>query len=81
LTNSNSRPASGWNGCVTRTRDKPLRSGGLGAFDESIQRVTGGLNSLVKAAKRRARGYRTNRNYIAMIYLAVGKLNAGPAIA
>jgi Transposase len=39
-----------------------------------------GLNSLVQAAKRRARGYRTNRNYIAMIYLVAGKLTAGPAI-
>ena len=40
-----------------------------------------GLNSLIQAAKRRARGYRTNRNFIAMIYLIVGKLNAGPMIA
>jgi transposase len=40
-----------------------------------------GLNSLIQAAKRRARGYRTNRNYIAMIHLVVGKLNAGPVIA
>jgi transposase len=39
-----------------------------------------GLNSLFQAAKRRARGYRTNRNFIAMIYLIAGKLNAGPAI-
>jgi transposase len=38
-----------------------------------------GLNSLVQAAKRRARGYRTNRNYIAMIYLVAAKLNPGPA--
>jgi transposase len=38
------------------------------------------LNSLIQAAKRRARGYRTNRNFIAMIYLIVGKLNAGPII-
>ena len=34
-----------------------------------------GLNSLVQAAKRRARGYRSIRNYIAMIYLTVGKLD------
>ena len=40
-----------------------------------------GLNSLIQAAKRRARGYRSNRNFIAMIYLIVGKLNAGPLIA
>jgi len=40
-----------------------------------------GLNSLIQAAKRRARGYRTNRNYIAVIYLVAGKLQAGPQIA
>jgi transposase len=40
-----------------------------------------GLNSLVQAAKRRARGYRTPRNYKAMIYLVAGKLNAGPQLA
>jgi len=40
-----------------------------------------GLNSLIQAAKRRARGYRTNRNYIAMIYLVAGKLNPGPSAA
>jgi transposase len=40
-----------------------------------------GLNSLIQAAKRRARGYRSNRNFITMIYLIVGKLNAGPATA
>jgi len=33
------------------------------------------LNSLVQAAKRRARGYRSTRTYIAMIYLTVGKLD------
>lgn len=40
-----------------------------------------GLNSLIQAAKRRARGYRSNRNFIAMIYLILGKLNAGPVTA
>lgn len=34
-----------------------------------------GLNSLIQAAKARARGYRTNRNLIAIIYLIGGKLN------
>ncbi len=38
-----------------------------------------GLNSLIQAAKRRARGYRTSRNYKTMIYLVAGKLNPGPA--
>jgi transposase len=39
-----------------------------------------GLNSLIQAAKRRARGYRSPRNYKAMIYLVAGKLNAGPEL-
>ena len=40
-----------------------------------------GLNSLIQAAKRRARGYRSTRNYKAMIYPVAGKLNAGPQLA
>ena len=40
-----------------------------------------GLNSLIQAAKRRARGYRSTRNYKAMIYLVAGKLQPGPQIA
>ena len=44
-------------------------------------RITNGvleaINSLVQAAKRRARGYRTDRHYIAMIYMTAGKLNFG----
>ncbi len=39
-----------------------------------------GLNSLIQAAKRRARGYRSARNYKAIIYLVAGKLNPGPEI-
>ncbi len=34
-----------------------------------------GLNSLIQAAKRRARGYRTVENLIAMVYLVGGKLS------
>lgn len=34
-----------------------------------------GINSLVQAAKAKARGYRTNRNLITMIYLIAGKLD------
>ena len=37
--------------------------------------VLEGINSLIQAAKARARGYRTNRNLITMIYLIAGKLN------
>ena len=33
-----------------------------------------GFNSLIQAAKARARGYRTNRNIITMAYLIGGKL-------
>jgi transposase len=33
-----------------------------------------GINSLIQAAKARARGYRSARNLIAMVYLIAGKL-------
>jgi transposase len=36
--------------------------------------VLEGINSLVQAAKARARGYRTTRNLIMMVYLIAGKL-------
>ncbi|MGO9899264.1 MAG: transposase, partial [Solirubrobacteraceae bacterium] len=39
-----------------------------------------GLNSLIQTAKRRARGYRSTRNYKTMIYLVAGKLNPGPLV-
>ena len=52
----------------------------LGVTRWFVSRITNGLleglNSLVQAAKRRARGYRSTRNYIAMIYLTVGRLDA-----
>jgi transposase len=41
--------------------------------------VLEGINSLVQAAKRRARGYRTSRNLIAMVYLIAGKLDMASA--
>jgi transposase len=34
-----------------------------------------GINSMIQAAKARARGYRTVKNFITMIYLISGKLN------
>ncbi|MDC3418677.1 transposase, partial [Aquibacillus salsiterrae] len=34
-----------------------------------------GINGLVQAAKRKARGYRTVDNFIAMIYATVNKLD------
>ncbi len=39
--------------------------------------VLEGINSLIQAAKARARGYRTTKNLINMIYLISGKLNFG----
>jgi transposase len=34
-----------------------------------------GINSLLQAAKARARGYRSDRNFITMAYLIAGKLD------
>lgn len=34
-----------------------------------------GINSLIPAAKAKARGYRSNRNLCAMIHLIAGRLN------
>jgi transposase len=34
-----------------------------------------GVNSLFQAAKRKARGYRSEKNIVAMVYLIAGKLN------
>ncbi len=44
---------------------------------EHYERYISFSNSLVQAAKARARGYRTTHNLIAMIYLIGGKLNFG----
>ncbi|MDU5143671.1 MAG: transposase [Paenibacillus dendritiformis] len=34
-----------------------------------------GVNSLFQAAKRKARGYRSEKNIIAMVYVLAGKFN------
>lgn len=34
-----------------------------------------GVNSLFQAAKRKARGYRSDKNIVAMVYLFAGKLD------
>jgi len=45
-------------------------------FDTRISNgILEAINGLVQAAKRRARGYRSDRHYIAMIYMTAGKLN------
>ncbi|MGH9203961.1 MAG: ISL3 family transposase, partial [Vicinamibacterales bacterium] len=54
-----------WNG-VMRWHHTKISNGVLEA-----------INSLVQAAKRRARGYRTKENLIAMTYLIAGKLEMG----
>jgi hypothetical protein len=40
-----------------------------------------GLDSRIRAANHRVRGHRCGRDLVAMVYLAVGRLNAGPVIA
>ncbi len=45
-------------------------------FESCIaNRLIEGINSLVQADKAKARGYRSMRNLIAMVYLLVGKLD------
>jgi transposase len=51
-------------------------SGILRWFESRVSNgILEGINSLVQAAKARARGYRTARNLITMIYLIAGKLD------
>lgn len=75
-----------WCNAVNATDLSPLhdfadtvRSHWAGVLRWHQSRVSNGIleafNSLVQAAKRRARGYRTSDNFIAMAYLVVGKLN------
>jgi transposase len=50
--------------------------GVLAWFDSGITNgVLEGINSLIQAAKAKARGYRTTRNLITVVYLIAGKLN------
>ena len=45
-------------------------------FDSRISNgILEGLNSLIQAAKAKARGYRSTRNLVTIIYLIAGKLN------
>ena len=45
-------------------------------FDSKIANgLIEGINSLVQAAKAKARGYRSTRNLKAMVYLLAGKLD------
>ena len=50
-------------------------AGILGHWEEGLTTAfMEGLNSLFSATKRKARGYRTTRNSITMLYLVAGKL-------
>jgi len=50
----------------------------LNWFDSHISTgILEGFNTLIQVAKARARGYRTNRNLITMVYLIAGNLDYG----
>ena len=57
---------------------RTIRSHWSGILRWFTSKITNGLlegiNSLIQAAKAKARGYRTSRNLIAMVYLIAGKL-------
>lgn len=51
-------------------------AGVLQWFDSGISNgILEGINSLIQAAKAKARGYRSTRNLITIVYLIAGKLN------
>ena len=60
---------------------KTLRNHGKGILHWFTSHLTNavleGLNSLLQAAKRKARGYRLHKTFITMAYLIAGKLDLG----
>lgn len=75
-----------WYFWATHSRLEPIKQaaytikrhwdGVLRWFQSNINNgILEGINSLIQAAKAKARGYRTTRNLITMIYLIGGKLN------
>jgi transposase len=75
-----------WYGWAIRSRLEPIkrvartimrhRDGILRWFDSKIANgLIEGINSLVQAAKAKARGYRSLRNLIAITYLIAGKID------
>jgi transposase len=75
-----------WYGWAIRSRLEPMkkvartlkrhREGVLRWFDSKIANgLIEGINSLVQAAKAKARGYRSLRNLMAIIYLITGKID------
>ncbi len=75
-----------WFYWATHSRLEPIKkaaytikrhwNGVLRWFHSNINNgILEGINSLIQAAKAKARGYRTTRNLITMVYLIGGKLN------
>jgi transposase len=75
-----------WFFWATHSRLEPIKqaaytikrhwNGVLRWFQSNINNgILEGINSLIQAAKAKARGYRTIRNLTAMIYLIGGKLD------
>ena len=56
---------------VKRHWDGVLRQRASGITNGLLE----GINSLIQAAKAKARGFRSNRNLIAAVYLTAGKLD------
>jgi transposase len=78
----------GWIAVAQQSKVKPMikaaktlrnRSKGILRWFTShlTNAVMEGLNSLLQAAKRKARGYRLHKTFITMAYLIAGKLNLG----
>lgn len=78
----------GWISVAEQSKVKPmvkaaktLRNRGKGILRWFTSHLTNavmeGLNSLLQAAKRKARGYRLHKTFITMAYLIAGKLDLG----
>ena len=81
-----------WYSWAIRSRLEPMkkvartikqhRDGILRWFDSKIANgLIEGINSLVQAAKAKARGYRSLRNLMAIIYLITGKIDLAGSVA
>jgi transposase len=79
-----------WYGWAIRCRLEPMqraartiKSHWAGIVNYATSRLNNGIlesiNGLVQAARARARGYRSVRNFVAMIYIVAGKLDLGEA--
>lgn len=75
-----------WLNWAIRSRIEPMKklaktirkhwAGILSYFDSKLTNgLLEGINSMVQSLKSRARGYKNMDNFIAMIYLVLGKLN------